>query len=515
MAPPETPKSVAPPPGRAFQTRIGGVTGEGGDKLCPSCEARYPRDFGACPRDGTALVEIDDTVGTTLSGTYFVRRVLAEGAMGKVYEARHTRLAQKRFAVKMLHPEYVREPQILARFAREAEAAATLEHPHVAAVVDVDRTPDGRPFMVSELLQGKDFGDYLIEKGKLSVPAAVRIGLQIAGALSAAHARGIIHRDMKPENVFLTGDLASPIAKVLDFGMSRLDRGHGKQLTKAGDIVGTPSFMPPEQARGDRVDHRADVYALGAILYTALTGVRPFEAETPAQTLLAVLAGAPLPPRDIEPDIPEPLERLVLRAMAREPDDRFATMDELAQALARCDVHSGAPPVITVAAHPTPEKTLPDAGEDPLAAHAHTALDALLGATFGWGAATLSAALSALVRAVHAEGDTASAGESILVVAIVLVALGPALFLALRERVKGTWARPAQAAAIVRRAAPSVLGALAAYGLFASAVRGLMATFLGGRAPWPGWDVLLLLIGLGGAALPFVLLPQGKRRAPR
>src|SRR6185437_3280814 len=232
MPMPEEPVRVVPVPGpagagRSYQTKIGGVTGEG-EKLCPTCEARYPLGFNACPRDGTGLVEIDGTVGTTLSGTYFVRRVLGEGAMGQVFEARHTRIPAKRFAVKMLHPEYLRQPQILARFAREAEAAATLQHPNVVSVVDVDRTPDGRPFLVTELLEGKELGDYVLEKGKLPVATAVRVGLQIAGALSAAHARGIIHRDVKPENVFLTGDLAAPIAKVLDFGMSRLDGREGK-----------------------------------------------------------------------------------------------------------------------------------------------------------------------------------------------------------------------------------------------------------------------------------------------
>ncbi len=199
----------------------------------------------------------------------------------------------------------------------------------------------------------------------------MRIALQIASALSAAHARGIIHRDMKPENVFLTGDLAAPIAKVLDFGMSRLDGREGKQLTQAGAVLGTPSFMPPEQARGDRVDHRADVYAVGAILYTLLTGQRPFDAETPAQTLLAVLAGAPLPPRDLEPTLPEPLERVILRAMDRDPDKRFATMDELGQALARCDVPGGAQAMLVAmpggVEKTIPDRTIPDAAGDWLA----------------------------------------------------------------------------------------------------------------------------------------------------
>jgi serine/threonine-protein kinase len=379
----------------------------------------------------------------------------------------------------------------------------------VVAIVDVDRTPDGRPFLVTELLEGKELGEYLNEKGKLPVATAVRIGLQIAGALSAAHARGIIHRDMKPENIFLTGDLADPIAKILDFGLSRLDRREGRQLTQAGAVLGTPSFMPPEQARGAPVDHRADVYAVGAILYTALTGQRPFDAETPAQTLLAVLAGAPLPPRDLEPTIPEALERVVLRAMSREPDQRYATMDELAQALGRSGGHGEAPAVPT-AAPAGPAKTLADVPNDFLSAHAGPALDVLLGAVFGWAFASLAAVLSGLVRVAHAGGDALSGGESALVLVVVVAALGPPLFLAVRERLRGTWSKPAQAAAIVRRAAPSVLGGLSAYGLGAAAVRGLEATFLGSRGSWAGWEVVLVVLGLAGAALP-LLFPQAKR----
>jgi serine/threonine-protein kinase len=482
------------------------VTGEG-DKLCPSCEARYPAAFRACPRDGTALVATDDTVGTILSGTYFVRRVLGEGAMGRVFEARHTRIPVKRFAIKMLHPEYVHEPQILARFAREAEAAATIDHPNVVGVVDVDRTPDGRPFLVTELLQGKDFAEHLSEVGKLPVAGAVRIGLQIAQALAAAHARQIIHRDIKPENVFLTGDLAAPVAKVLDFGMSRLDRREGKALTQAGAVVGTPAFMPPEQARGDRVDHRADVYAVGALLYTAVTGQRPFERDSPAETLLAVLASEPRRPRELEAAIPEALERVILRAMAREPDDRYATMEELVRALSHCE----APGVASVPPS-GPAQTLPDGPSDRLVEHAHPLLGALLAAAFGWAGATLAAALSALVRAAHGEGGVLTAGETAMVVVVVVAALVPPLYLAGRATLHGTWSKPAQAAAVVRRAAPSVIGALAAYGVGGAAVRGIDATFFGARATWPGWDVLLLLVGIAGAAIPPWLSREARRR---
>jgi serine/threonine-protein kinase len=506
--PPPDPANAAS--GRSFQTRIGGVEGEG-EKLCPSCEARYGKDAKACPRDGTALVDIDDTVGTVLSGTYFVRRVLGEGAMGKVFEARHTRLPAKRFAIKMLHPEYVREPQLLARFAREAEAAATIDHPHVVGVVDVDRTADGRPFLVSELLEGKDFSDYLHDKGKMPAPAAVRIALQVTNALAAAHARGIIHRDVKPENIFLTGDLAAPTAKVLDFGMSRLERREGKVLTQAGAVLGTPSFMPPEQARGDRVDHRVDVYAVGAILYTALTGQRPFDRETPAATLLAVLGEEPPKPRSIEPSIPEALERVILRAMAREPDDRYATMAELAAALACCDTAPDAP--ASNAASSGPGRTLPDRPDDPLLPHARPALAALLAAAFAWAAAVLSSALATIVRALHAEGDAVSIAETAAVIAVTVIALGPPAALAARALLQGTWRKPTQAAAILRLTAPPAIATLLVYALSAAAIRSFDATILASRAIWSGWDILLPLAAVLCGGLPVGVLVRAKQGA--
>jgi serine/threonine-protein kinase len=493
--PPAPPSAGA---GRSLQTQVGGVEGTGA-KLCPVCEARYPEHFNACTRDGTALVEIDETVGTILSGTYFVRRVLGEGAMGRVFEARHTRLPGKRFAIKMLHPEYIREPQILARFAREAEAAATIEHPNVAAVVDVDRTPDGRPFMVSEFLHGKELGEYLLETGRMPVPNAVRMTLQIANALAAAHARGIIHRDLKPENIFLIGDLSAPVAKVLDFGIARLERGERKALTQAGAVIGTPSFMPPEQARGETVDFRADIYGVGGILYAALTGRRPFDEESPAATLLAVLTNEPPRPRSLEPAIPEAVERIILRAMAREPSERYASMETLAQALASCD--PGAP---IIPSFGRPAQTLRDSPDERLVAKGHTALYALLAVTFGWAAAALAAAFGALVQAVHGFGaDSLTGGEAAMVVAIVVIALSPPLVLAVQATRTGTWQSPHQAAAIVQRAAPHVIGVLVAYGACSAAIRGLETLLGHGR--WLASDGVLLLLGLLGAGLPVLL----------
>jgi serine/threonine-protein kinase len=525
LPPPPPLESPSTGPARAFQTQIGGVAGDG-KKLCPSCEARYPDDFALCPRDGSPLAVIDNIIGTTLSGTYFVRRLLGEGAMGRVYEARHTRIPAKRFAIKMLQPEYLAEPQILARFAQEGEAAATINHPNVVAIIDVDRTPDGRPFLVTELLEGKEFGEHLVAIGKMPVARAVRITGQIAEALVAAHARGIIHRDMKPENVFLTGDLAAPTAKILDFGMSRLDRREGKVVTTAGAVLGTPSFMPPEQARGDRVDHRADVYAVGAILYTALTGKRPFDRDENMATLLAVLNEEPPRPRALDPGIPEALERIILRAMARDPEQRYATMDELRGALAAFE--SGSVTAGSPAGGPSPPssgrvramQTLPDA-DDRLLGAARPALALVLAAAFGWAGAALVAAIAALVRAAHAEGDALSGGESAVVIVVVLALLGAPLFLAVREIRRGIWDNPVRGAAIVRRAAPSVLGALVVYGAGSAAVRALELTLLahGTRGAWSGWDLTLLVFGLLGAGLPELLrwAEQGyraKRVAP-
>src|SRR5579859_5378529 len=187
-------------------------------KACPQCKHRYPADFKVCPRDASPLIDApDDTdplVGTTLGDAYQIVRVIGEGGMGRVYEARHTRLSNKRFAVKMLHQEYSRNQDVVARLQREAEAASGIGHPNVVDVYDVHHTEDGRPYLVGEFLEGEEFGEFLQRASKIGAPLAVRIVRQVCRALGAAHARGVVHRDMKPENVFLTGNLQNPNVKV-------------------------------------------------------------------------------------------------------------------------------------------------------------------------------------------------------------------------------------------------------------------------------------------------------------
>ncbi len=302
-------------------------------KVCPTCRSRYPGDFRVCPRDATPLEDIpaddrDPLLGTVLGEAYRIVRVIGEGGMGRVYEARHTRLANKRFAVKMLHAEYARQPEVVARFQREAEAASGIAHPNVLGVYDVHRTSDGRPYLVGEYLEGEEFGDHLQRKNRVSAAMAVRVARQVCRALGAAHARGIVHRDMKPENVFLVGDPECPTVKVIDFGISKVGDAGGTALTRTGMIMGTPSYMAPEQARGEVVDARADIYAVGGILYRALTGRKPFDSDDPSTTLTQVLTEDPPRPRSFDTSIPEALELVIQRAMAKSAEDRYASMAE-------------------------------------------------------------------------------------------------------------------------------------------------------------------------------------------
>ncbi|HEX4353530.1 MAG TPA: serine/threonine-protein kinase, partial [Polyangiales bacterium] len=310
-------------------------------KQCPACGERYPAHFLVCPSDATQLrdasnVEVDPLIGAVLAETYELRRVIGEGGMGSVYEARHTRLFSKRFAIKVLHGDLTRQPEVVDRFLREAEATSALHHPNIVGVLDVNQLPDGRPYIVAELLEGQQLGDYFERHGKLASEEAVAICRPICHALMAAHGKDIVHRDIKPENLFLVGEGEQRTTKVLDFGISRVGDAAGSN-TKTGMILGTPAYMPPEQARGQRVDHRADIYAVGAILYEAVTGKAPFESDDPIATLGAVLTQSPVSPRSFAPDLSAGLELVIQKAMAKSPDDRYASMREFDAALAEFD----------------------------------------------------------------------------------------------------------------------------------------------------------------------------------
>ena len=179
-------------------------------RICPICDQRYPADFKVCPRDAAKLEDAegqddDPLLGTVVGEAFRIVRPIGEGGTARVYEARHVRLESKRFAIKVLHGYFASQANVVARFAREAEAASAIRHPGIVEVHDVDRMADGRPYLVTELLEGEDFGSLLKARGKVPIPFAVRVARKVCQALSAAHAAGIVHRDLKPENIFLIG----------------------------------------------------------------------------------------------------------------------------------------------------------------------------------------------------------------------------------------------------------------------------------------------------------------------
>jgi serine/threonine protein kinase len=297
------------------------------------------------PSRGAALI------GTVLNERYRLERVLGEGGFGTVFEAEHL-LIGRRVALKMLLPELATNAGILERFRREARAASAIGNEHIVDVIDMGSFPDGAPFIVMELLAGKELGQLIDEVGPLPIGRAVRIIREVCGALSAAHAAGIVHRDLKPANIFLIERNGSPdFTKVLDFGISKVHapgEGSDTGLTKTGVAMGTPAYMSPEQAQGLRsVDHRTDVYAVGAILFEVLTGSTPFRAESYASMLMKLLVTPPPPLRELRPDAPEELADIVARTLAKTPEERFSSMDELSKALEPFVAIDTAPPRIS------------------------------------------------------------------------------------------------------------------------------------------------------------------------
>ena len=283
-------------------------------------------------------------LGQTLSDRYRIDAVLGTGGMGAVYQAEHL-LMHKRVAIKVLHPEMTRMPEVVARFEREAMAAAHIEHPNVAAATDFGKLADGSFFLVLEFVEGKSLRDE-IEKGPLSPERAVHITRQVLMALTRAHGLGIVHRDLKPENVMLVERDGDPdFVKVLDFGIAKVNVGDlGKStsgpkkstaaLTQAGLVYGTPEYMAPEQALAQDIDHRADLYALGVMLFEMLTGRRPFEADNPVQ-ILGMVVSMPVPamsktaPGVVVPEAVEQFARTLLEKLAKSSDPEDAELLEV------------------------------------------------------------------------------------------------------------------------------------------------------------------------------------------
>ncbi len=274
--------------------------------------------------------------GQILGGTYLVGPLLGEGGMGAVYEAQHTRIP-KRFAIKVLQRVVAQDQEVLARFEREAMIGSMLGHDHIVQVVDFNHTPDGKPYIVMEMLTGRDLGTTVKLEGRLPIPRALLIARQVALALADAHDHGVIHRDLKPDNIFLTRRAdGSECAKVLDFGLSKVLSSQSG-ITAVNQIFGTPWYMAPEQALGqiDQIDGRTDIFALGLVLYFALSGQVAFGGDSLREILGQIVNGQPRRLCELRPDLPPPVEAIVVRAIAKAREARFPSARHLIEELDR------------------------------------------------------------------------------------------------------------------------------------------------------------------------------------
>ena len=265
-------------------------------------------------------------IGTVLGGRYRLIELLGQGGMATIYRAHDTQL-ERDVAVKVLRPEYGRDPDFFARFRQEAQSAASLNHPGVVAVYDYGTDAAG-PYIVMELVDGEDLGSIVRRTGALPPRQAARLGSQIARAIAAAHERGFIHRDIKPSNVLVTRDGK---AKVTDFGIARAVAEAA--LTLPGTTLGSVHYFSPEQARGELASETSDIYSLGIVLYELLTGRRPWEGDSAAAIATARLTGPVPSPSKVRAGVPPALEAITRKALATDPDDRFASADAMADAL--------------------------------------------------------------------------------------------------------------------------------------------------------------------------------------
>jgi serine/threonine-protein kinase len=278
-------------------------------------------------------------------GNYRSISLLGEGGMGAVYLAEHPDIGRK-VAIKVLRSEFSRDAQLLGRFMNEARAANAIRHPNIIEILDSGTTEQGMPYLVMELLEGEVLAGRLRRLGRLSLPNALEFAYQSASAVGAAHRKGIVHRDLKPDNLFVVPDEHDPAReriKVLDFGIAKLQmRAVGDSVkTRTGTLMGTPVYMSPEQSMGTKeVDHRSDIYSLGVIIYEMICGKPPFFSEGFGELVHLHLNVPPPPPRTLLPSLPENVEALILKTLAKKPEDRYQSMAELQEAIK--DVSAGA-----------------------------------------------------------------------------------------------------------------------------------------------------------------------------
>jgi len=333
-------------------------------KKCPKCGVEYPDPTTLCPADGAALEKDPDSlVGTTLAGKYRIDARLNEGGMGTVYRGTHV-LMDKTVAVKVLRPSFAADEKIVARFSREARAASRISHPNALSVTDFGEDESGHVFLVMEFLSGKTLKQLIRDEGPLPLARVVDITRQIGDALNAAHLQGVVHRDLKSDNIMLLDTMSGDHAKVLDFGIAKIHEPEGAvdtNLTAPNLVIGTPQYMSPEQCSQDtEIDSRSDIYSLGVILYEMLVGHVPFSGDSPTMVMMKHLQ-EPVPSvLEERSDLPASVARVVARAMAKVPRNRYQSVAELIEDLTIASgmtIHRLGPLPVTTAETPATPTT--------------------------------------------------------------------------------------------------------------------------------------------------------------
>ena len=373
------------------------------ERICPRCQKTFSDDSALCPEDGAKLLVVcgdddESRIGQVIDGKLTILGTLGRGGMGGVYRALQHSM-EREVAVKVLLPSYSRDTAGVRRFLQEARAASHLSHPNIITLFDFGQTEQRELYLVMELLKGRPLSSLLSSGAGLTPQRAVALIAQVCDALDHAHDHGVIHRDLKPDNIFVIPvkghGLFDEFVKVLDFGIAKMKSVPGAEsITQSGVVCGTPAYMSPEQARGLEVDRRSDVYAIGIVLYELLAGAPPFGGDTPLEIMMAHLTDAPEPlrTRRVGLNVPPALDDVLRRALAKSPDARPATAAELKRLLQAAlgpvsDTIASGPPASWDELAPVGASTQPATGR----VSADRRSQAARGARWGLGAVALLA----------------------------------------------------------------------------------------------------------------------------